>query len=296
MILQIAAQHLVGGGAAKLEGGRRRHRARVGGEKVAAGRQHVAAAARGRARRAGGYMAAVERGDQRLALAGSTCAAQRIGLGTGHAAIDVQAILYREILEIAEPGVDALQGGVRRFVARHASFGGKPGFLSLRDDQLRQTVAAAAVEPIGLHIFVDQPLEHLLVLIEPGPGERWRQVAERDGGDAALGLRRLARIADDERIDDRQRAGDDFGKTVAGERHRLAWQPFQRAVGADMHDGVATQRFLQPQAEGDQRMTRWDRRVVIVGAAVGGTPPVRRQRHRDVAEAGGAEGEILRGG
>ena len=187
----------------------------------------------------------------------------------------MQAVLDGEILEIAEPGVDALQGGVRRFVETDAGVRREPGLLRLRDDQFRQPVAAAAVEPVGLHIFVDETFKHLLVFVQPGLGEWRRQMAERDGGNAALGLRGFARIADDEGINDRQRAGDDLGKTVAGERHGLAGQPFQRAMRADMHDGMAAERFLQPQAEGHQRMARRQRRVVIVGAAVGGAAAVR---------------------
>ncbi len=71
----------------------------------------------------------------------------------------------------------------------------RPVFCGGLDDQLCQPVAAAAVEPVGLRIFVDQPLELLLVLVQPGRGQRRRQMAERHGGDAPLGLRGLAGIA-----------------------------------------------------------------------------------------------------
>ena len=176
----------------------------------------------------------------------------------------------------------ASSGGVGR--RRRRLRAARPGLRGRLDDQLRQPVAAAAVEPVGLRIFVDQPLELLLVLVEPGAGQRRRQMAERDGGDAALGLRGLAGIADDEGIDDRQRAGDDLGKAGLAQRDRLAGQPFQRAMGADMDEGMAAERLPQPQAEGEQRMARRQRRVVIVGAAVGGPAAIRRQRHGDVAE------------
>ncbi len=73
------------------------------------------------------------------------------------------------------------------------------------DDQAGETVAAAAIEPVGLRIFVDQPLELAGVTREPGRDQRRRQVADGDRSDAALGLRRLAGIADDERIEHRQR-------------------------------------------------------------------------------------------
>ena len=142
------------------------------------------------------------------------------------------------------------------------------------DDQLGQTVAPAAVEPIGLGIFVDQALKSVLVFVQPGAGQRRRQMAKRDGGDAPLGLRRLAGIGDDEGIDNGQGTGDDLGKTVLRECNRLARQPFQRAMGADMDKRMDAKRFAQPEAEGDQRMARRERRIVIVGAAVGGTAAI----------------------
>ncbi len=132
----------------------------------------------------------------------------------------------------------------------------RPVFCAGFDDQLRQPVAAAAVEPVGLGVFVDQPFKLVLVLVQPGAGQRRRQMAKRDGGDAPLGLRRLAGVGDDEGIDDGQRAGDDLGKAGFAERDGLAGQPFQRAMGADMDEGMDAERFAQPQAEGDQFMAR----------------------------------------
>ncbi len=84
------------------------------------------------------------------------------------------------------------------------------------------------------------------------------------------------------------------GKQFSRERHGLAGQPFQRAVGADMDERVDAERLAQPQAEGDQRMARRQRRVVVVGAAVGRAAAIGGQRHGDVAEGGGAEGEVCR--
>ena len=116
----------------------------------------------------------------------------------------MQPVLDGEILEVAEPGVDAAQRLVRRVGFGDARFAGEPGLFGRLDDQLRQPVAAAAVEPVGLRIFVDQPLELLFVLVQSGRGEGRGQVAERHGGDAALGLRGLAGVRDDEGIDDGQ--------------------------------------------------------------------------------------------
>ena len=110
-------------------------------------------------------------------------------------------------------------------------------------------------------------------------------------GDAALGLRRLARIADDEGIDHRQRAGDDFGKAFRGERDRLARQPFQRAVRAHVHERIGLRHVLQPQAERDQRMARRQRRIVIIGAPLRRAAAIGRQRDQKLAEFLRAETE-----
>ena len=91
----------------------------------------------------------------------------------------MQAILDGEILEVAEPGVDAAQRLVGRIGFRHAGFGGEAGLGGGFDDQLREAVAAAAVEPVGLRVFVDQALQLLLVLVEAGSasgGGKWPRV------------------------------------------------------------------------------------------------------------------------
>ena len=96
-----------------------------------------------------------------------------------------------------------------------AGLAGQAAALRGLDDQPRQALAPAAVEAVGLGVFVDQPLELARVAGQIGADERRRQMAERHRGDPALGLRRLARIADDERIDHRQRPDHGLGKQAA---------------------------------------------------------------------------------
>ena len=81
----------------------------------------------------------------------------------------------------------------------------------------------------------------------------------------ALGLRGFARIADDERVDHRQRAEHRLGEAGRGQRHGLAGQPFQRAVRAHVDHGIEI--VLQPEAERHQGVARRQGRIVIVGAA-----------------------------
>ena len=176
-------------------------------------------------------------------------------------------------------------GGADAGLARQA------GALRGLDDQRRQPLAPAAVEAVGLRIFVDQALELARVAGKAAVDKRRRQMADGHAGDAALGLRGLARIADDERIDHRQRAGDDFRKAFRGERDRLAGQPFQRAMRAHVHERVDLRDVLQPQAERDQRMARRQWRIVIIGAPLRGAAAIGRQRDQELAEFFRAEAE-----
>ena len=141
-------------------------------------------------------------------------------------------------------------GGADAGLARQA------GALRGLDDQRRQPLAPPPVEAVGLRIFIDQTLELPRVAGKAAIDKRRRQMADGQRRDAALGLRRLARIADDERIDHRQCAGDDLGKAFRGQRDRLAGQPFQRAMRAHMNERIDLGDVLQPQAERDQRMAR----------------------------------------
>ena len=72
----------------------------------------------------------------------------------------MQAVLDGEILEVAQPGIDAAQHLVGR--SSPASTPASPREAAAPrglDDQAGQALAAAAVEPVGLGVFVDQPLE-----------------------------------------------------------------------------------------------------------------------------------------
>ena len=89
--------------------------------------------------------------------------------------------------------------------------------------------------------------------MQPGRAQRRRQVADRDGAEPALGRRRLAGIVDDEGIDHRQAAEQRVGEAGRRERHRLAGQPFQRAVRAEMDQRVDALDLAQPEVEARHR-------------------------------------------
>ena len=91
-------------------------------------------------------------------------------------------------------------------VGPHARLDGEPGPLGLFQDQTREPLTPAAIKPVRLRVFVDQPLKLARVARKTGLDERRRQVADGHRGDPAFGLRGLAGIADDEGIDHGQRA------------------------------------------------------------------------------------------
>ncbi len=86
-------------------------------------------------------------------------------------AVDVLPVLDREVLEVAEPGVDPDQRRLRIVSLADARLTREPALPRRLDHQPRQPVAPPPVEPIGLRILVDQPLQRPLGLGEPGPDQ-----------------------------------------------------------------------------------------------------------------------------
>ena len=111
--------------------------------------------------------------------------------------------------------------------------------------------------------------------------------------DAAFRLRGLARIVDDEGIDHRHRPQQRRGPAVARQRHRLARQPFQRAMRAHV-DQRPRALLRQPQVEGDIAMARHAGQVVIAVLAPRAVAAfgLQRQDHRAVQAGAQVEGAV----
>ena len=124
----------------------------------------------------------------------------------------MQPVLDGEILEIAQPGVDAAQRIAIVNVALNPGIACDAGALRRFDDEARKSVAPLAIETVSLSVFVHEPLEFACTCGERRRDERRRQMSNRYSCDAALGLRRLPRIAEDEGIEDGNCAGEDLGK------------------------------------------------------------------------------------
>ena len=127
--------------------------------------------------------------------------------------------------------------------------------------------------------------------VRAGGDQRRRQMADRRRADPSLGLRRLAGIVDDERIDHRRRADEDLRRASTRQRDGLARQPFERAVRAELDEGVDPLAAREPEVEGDIGVARGKRQAVIVALATERVAPVRLDGDDQLAEADKAEAE-----
>ena len=154
----------------------------------------------------------------------------------------MQSVADPHVLEVAEPGVERDERLVRRLVVGGA-FLQQPGGGAALEDQRRDGARAARIERLRLGEFVEQAFELQDRAMRSGGDQRRRQMADRHRADAPLGLRRLAGIVDDERVDDRRRAEHDFRRASFRQRRRLARQPLQRAMRAEQT--IASTRSLR---------------------------------------------------
>ena len=105
-------------------------------------------------------------------------------------------------------------------------------------------------------IFIDQPLHHRQLVIKPGLTHRRRLMPDQASGAPTLGLRSLANNRDQIGVNIRQVAQRQLGITFAGQRRRLARQPFQRTMRADVQHHIRAELFPQPFVIGQIMMGR----------------------------------------
>jgi len=122
----------------------------------------------------------------------------------------MKSVLDGEILEIAQPSIDAPQCIVGTVVRLHARFDRKSGPLGLFQDQSREPLPPAPIKAVRLGVFVDKPLELTGISRKTCVDERGRQVADGHCGDPPLCLRGFPGVADDEGVDQRQAADHQF--------------------------------------------------------------------------------------
>ncbi len=137
----------------------------------------------------------------------------------------------------------------------------EPGFLDQVPDLLLQQGQLGRVEHLDLVVLVHQLGQLRQRAVGVGGGHRRCQVVDDHRVRAALGLRAFARVVEDERVEQRQIAQQRIGEAGFRYADALARQPLQRAVLADVDDGVRPPFVAQPAVE---------RVVVVRGRQVGG--------------------------
>jgi hypothetical protein len=196
----------------------------------------------------------------------------------------VQSVANLHLLQFAEMGVERPQrltaaGAIEAEVAVEAV----P--LRERDDFLLQMIAAPFVDAGSEIKFIDQSLQLGERAVGLRPRHRRHEVIDDDRGCAPFGLAALARIVDDEGIDQRRFAEHCLRPAGFRQAECLARQPFEVAMLADVNDRVGAERSSQPRVEGEIVMRRHEIGVVVSRLRVDGITALRLDADDDVAEA-----------
>jgi len=205
-------------------------------------------------------------------------------LARGRCPEDVQPAADLPLLELAEIGVELGQCRLDAFRGGDAAILGdtrRPGDI---EDAPRQGLHPPRVAGRRLEILVHQTLQLRLGSVAAGASEGRRQVIDDHGLGAALRLRPLAGIVDDERIEVWHRPQRRLGKAFRRERQRLARQPFQIAVLPHMHHRMGAEAIGEPGMEGEISMGRHQGRIVLGLDGIEVVAAGRLDRDDDIAE------------
>ena len=203
----------------------------------------------------------------------------------------MQSVADLHFLEFAQIAVELDQRVVRALVGGDAAVDVDTGDPAQRQDLVGQQAQPARIDRRCLGIFVDQPLKFAQRSIAFGPRQGRRQVIDDHRLSAALRLRALSRIVDDERIKVRQSPERDFRKAGVRQGQCLTGQPLQIAVLSKVNDGMRAKAVADPRMEGEVAVRRRQVRIVIARRRVDVVATRRLQADRDVAAAEGGNGE-----
>src|SRR6185437_5332080 len=172
VVLRVALEDFVGGAAADLPGVAGRGRTRIDGVEIAAGRQNVEPATRGRAGRPGRNKASAKRAQEAKQFGGAACGyalgqsfflrllSDRSGgkeaLGALRRAAEyVEAVADAHVLQVAEPGVEGDQGLIGR-LAVGGAFLDEAALFSPLENERRNDPRAARIKRLRLGELVEQ--------------------------------------------------------------------------------------------------------------------------------------------
>ena len=208
------------------------------------------------------------------------------GLARRRLAQHVQPVADLHVLDLAQPAVDVQQHVVERVVV--GALGEAEVVVELRGPHQRPDLLAdggqlARVQRGDVRVLVEQLLESRDVAVGFGARHRRDEVVDERGVRAPLRLGALAGVVDEERVDQRQVAERGVGAARRGHAQRLAGQPLQVAVLAEVHDGVGAEPVVQPVVGGQVVVARRQVRVVVDGDRVLAESARRLHHQHDVA-------------
>ena len=156
----------------------------------------------------------------------------------------MQAVADLGVLDLAQPAVDVQQEVVEAVVVRavvQAQVVVELGGLDQRPDLGADRGQLGRVHRGDRGVLVEELLQARDVAVGLGAGHRRHEVVDEGGVHAALGLGALARVVDQERVDERQVAEGGVGAAGGGQAGVLAGQPLQVAVLAEVDHGVGAE-------------------------------------------------------
>ncbi len=202
---------------------------------------------------------------------------------------DMQPIAEGQFRNIAQLRIEPRQRLRHLHLVGHATRRRQPCSLGPGADLARHKRCPPRIHHLRLRKLLDQIAQQRGFSARAELRQLGREMAERDCREPSLGRSGLAGIIDDIGIDDRQTSRDDAGPAGPRQRHRLARQPFRRAMRAKMDQRVAAG-AAQGEIEGEIAMAGRHVGVVIARLAVAA---VTRwlQRHHQLAEVQRPEAE-----
>ena len=209
----------------------------------------------------------------------------------GRFAEDMQAVADLHFLELAQVVVDPRERLVGAVACGDAAVAVEAEAPREVEDFAAEQRQPARVDPRGLVILVDKPFQFRQRAVALGAGHGRGEVVDDDCCGAAFGLASLAGVIDDEGVEMRQRPEGGLGETLFRQRDRLAGQPFEIAVLAEMDDGVSVERLAQPDVEREIGVRRNEVGVVIGGGGVETVAARRLHADRYIAELHDGEAE-----
>ena len=208
---------------------------------------------------------------------------------------DVQAIPDRGVLDLAQVTVDVQHEVVefgRTGLRVDAQVLVQVGRLDQGPDLRSQRGQLVRVERGHGGVLVQQLLELGHLAVGVGAGHRRHQVVDDHRVSAPLGLGPLPRVVDDERVHQRQVAEHRVRRAFRAQAEPLAGQPFQRAVLAQVDDGISAELRGQPAVRGQVMVRRRQVGVVVDGDRVLAEPARRLDHQHHVAESQAGEHDI----